>query len=107
MPAADAKPIEAVATIEPIGRKTSEQKLAACLAAVKGKADSVPKGTVDLWPLLRLPDNDLAAKVTAGECDGVLSELGELAAAHPVPKGEGLAERGTVLNAIKARARKA
>lgn len=82
--------------------KASEPKPA------KVKVDSVTKGTIDLWPLLRLETPELVAKIVAGECDGILSELGEMAAAHPVrgPKGEQVI-RGTVIDAVKARARRA
>lgn len=75
---------------------------------VKVKVDSVVKGTTDMWPLLRLDTPDLVGKIVAGECDGVLSELGEMAAAHPAtgPRGE-ILTRGTVIDAVKARLRKA
>lgn len=66
--------------------------------------DSTTKGTVDLWPELYLPENELASKVVAGACDGVLSELLEMAEAHPRHGADGSIEkRGTVIEAIKAR----
>lgn len=74
----------------------------------KVKVDSVVKGTTDMWPLLRLETAELVAKIVAGDCDGVLSELSEMAEAHPVrgPRGETVT-RQTVLDAVKARHRRA
>lgn len=72
-----------------------------------GKKDSATKGTVDLWPLLYLPDAELAERVTAGGCDGVLTELLGMAEAHPRHAADGAVEkRGTVIEAIKARLKK-
>lgn len=72
-----------------------------------GKRDSAPKGTVDLWPELYLPESELAEKVVAGKVDGCLSELLEMAEAHPRLNADGSTERrGTVIEAIKARLRK-
>lgn len=89
-------------------RLTRENKRVADAAAVQGSRDAVVKGTIDLWPLLRLETEALVAKIAGGECDGVLSELGEMAAAHPVrgPRGETVT-RQTVIDAVKARLRKA
>lgn len=76
--------------------------------AVKVKVDSVPKGSQDLWPFLTLETPDLVGKIVAGECDGFLSELGELAAAHPTHGRRGeVITRQTVIDAVKARLRKA
>lgn len=87
-------------------RKAAEK--AAAAAAIRGRKDSVPKGSTDLWPLLNLETPDLVAKIVAGECDGVLSELGEMAEAHPThgPRGQ-VVTRQTVIDAVKARLRKA
>lgn len=74
---------------------------------LSGKKDSAPKGTVDLWPELYLPEAELAEKIVAGGCDGVLSELLGMAEAHPRHTVDGKDERrGTVIEAIKARLRK-
>lgn len=74
---------------------------------LSGKKDSAPKGTVDLWPELYLPESELAEKIVAGGCDGVLSELLGMAEAHPRHTADGKDERrGTVIEAIKARLRK-
>lgn len=72
--------------------------------AAKAAIDSTPKGSTNLWPLLRLEGRELAAKVAAGECDGVLTELEELAKGHPTmgPTG-GPVPRTSVLDAIAAR----
>lgn len=72
--------------------------------AKRPAVDSVPKGSTDLWPLLRLEGRELAQRIAAGECDGVLSELEEMAQGHPVqgPKGEAQ-PRTSVLDAIAAR----
>lgn len=77
-------------------------------ALASAKKDSVPKGSQDLMPELKLADADLVKKVRAGELDGVLSELLELAIAHPRPGKEPgqLRERGTVIEALKARGAK-
>lgn len=73
-----------------------------------GKLNSVPKGSIDLWPELYLGESELAEKIDRGALDGVLAELAELAEAHPTHNADGLPQRrGTVLEAIKSRARKA
>lgn len=76
--------------------------------ALSSKKDSVPKGSLDLMPELKLPDAELVAKVRAGAVDGCLSELLELAIAHPRPGKEPgqLRERGTVIEALKQRGAK-
>jgi len=85
-----------------------ERKAEERLQGLASKKDSVPKGSLDLWPELKLPDADLVAKIRKGECDGCLSELLELAIAHPKPgpKPGELRERGTVIEALKARGAK-
>lgn len=72
------------------------------------KKDSVPKGSLDLMPELKLADADLVEKIRKGECDGCLTELLELAIAHPRPGKEPgqLRERGTVIEALKQRGAK-
>ena len=99
------------AAAEKAAKAAAEAAKAAAEAAKpagKAKVNSVVKGTINLWPLLRLPTEDRVAKIVAGECDGVLSELAEMAAAHPTrnPKGETVT-RQTVIDAVKARLRKA
>lgn len=78
------------------------------LAALASKKDTTPKGSIDLWPELRLPDAELVAKIRKGECDGCLSELLELAIAHPRTSGKPgeLRERGTVMEALRQRGAK-
>lgn len=71
------------------------------------KLDSVKKGSLDLWPLLKLDTPALVAKVVAGDCDGFLSELEEMAAAHPTIGTAGFERRGTVIDACQARKRRA
>jgi hypothetical protein len=85
-----------------------ERKAEERIEALASRKDSVQKGSVDLMPELKLPDADLVKKVRAGECDGCLSELLELAIAHPRPGKEPgqLRERVGPIEALKARGAK-
>jgi hypothetical protein len=72
--------------------------------ALAGEKNSVQKGTVDLFPELKLADADLIKRIRAGDVDGCLNELLELAMAHPRPNpAGGLRERATVMEALKTR----
>lgn len=83
-----------------------ERKAEERIDALGAKRDSTPKGSIDLWPELKLEDAALVKKIRAGECDGCISELLELAIAHPRQGPKGLQERGTVIEALKARGAK-
>ncbi len=85
-----------------------ELKATARLEALAGKKDSVTKGSLDLGPELKLTDAELAAKVRKGEVDGCLTELLELAIAHPRPgdKPGTLKERSLAIEALKNRGAK-
>lgn len=73
--------------------------------ADKPKLNACPKGTRDLWPLLRLTTDELVAAVNDGSCDEVLAELAEMAAAHPIKSDTGWEKRSSVLDACRARLR--
>jgi hypothetical protein len=78
------------------------------IAALAGKRDTVPKGSLDLFPELRLSDSECIDKIRKGVLDGCLSELLELALAHPRPEsrpGESR-DRGGVCEALRNRGAK-
>lgn len=77
-------------------------------AALTSKKDTTPRGSVDLWPELYLPDADLAAKIASGKLDGVLSELRGMLVGHPRTNARGeVQERQSVIAACEARLRRA
>lgn len=102
---AKAAEAEAKAALEKAREASREADSLLRAERLKGTGkDSTTKGTCDLWPELYLPENELASKVVAGGCDGVLTELLEMAEAHPRHGADGSIEkRGTVIEAIKAR----
>lgn len=59
------------------------------------KFDSVPRGSVDLWPVLVVPGPELARQIAAGAHDGVLGEIASMEAGH--------GKRDIVIEACRAR----